>query len=94
MFDEVTRRRIAARVPALWPPGPYALAAAAARAIDAMSGRSRRLASAFVAPDDSAGMRRRAAAMPVRFDARGIAEVVAPSLTTADRVALENAVLL
>ena len=94
MLDEVTRRRIAARLPALWPPGPYALAAAAARAIEAMSGRSRRLASAFVAPDTAAGTRRRAAAMPVRFDAGGIAEVVAPSLTTADRVALENAVLL
>ena len=51
LVDEPSRRRLAARVAALWPPGPYALAAAAAIVIEAMAGRSRRMASCFVAPD-------------------------------------------
>ena len=32
VLDEPTRRRLAARLPSLWPPGPYALASAAANA--------------------------------------------------------------
>src|SRR5438105_2535587 len=45
VLDEPARRRIAARLPALWPPGPYALASAAAHVVEIMSGRSRRIAS-------------------------------------------------
>ena len=41
-IDEPSRRRLAARVAALWPPGPYALASAAATVVEAMAGRSRR----------------------------------------------------
>jgi len=94
LVDVPSRRRISARIARLWPPGPHALAAAAAAAIDAMCGRSRRTISCFVAPDTSAGVRSRAAAMPVRLDWRGIVEVVAPALSVAERVALENATLL
>src|ERR1700730_8722847 len=36
MLDEPARRRIAARVRALWPPGPYALAIATVKTIEAM----------------------------------------------------------
>src|SRR6185503_11446956 len=59
LVDGPTRRRLGARVAALWPPGPYALAAAAAMVIEAVDGRSRRTASCFVAPDSSAGRRTR-----------------------------------
>src|SRR6185369_5061443 len=55
LVDEPTRRRVAARAAALWPPGPYALASAATAAIEAMAGRSRRILSCFVGPDTSAG---------------------------------------
>src|SRR3954469_4204295 len=55
LVDEPSRRRLEARVTALWPTGPYALAAAATSVVEAMAGRSRRVASCFVAPDLSAG---------------------------------------
>ncbi len=92
-LDEPTRRRISARVPALWPPGAYALANAAAGVVEAVNGRSRRGAICFVAPDDSSGVRARAAALPVRLGPAGIVEVVVPRLNAHDRVALENAML-
>ena len=52
------------------------------------------ITSCFVAPDDSSGRRTRAAALPVRLDAGGLAAVVLPELNARDRVALENAMLL
>jgi malate dehydrogenase len=90
-LDEPTRRRLGARVAALWPPGPYALASAATLVVEVMAGRSRRIASCFVAPDVSAGVRTRTSAMPVRLSASGLFEVVVPPLSAIDRVALDNA---
>jgi malate dehydrogenase len=94
LVDEPTRRRLASRVAALWPPGPYALASAATAAIDAIAGRSRRILSCFVGPDTSAGTRTRTAALPVRLHASGIRDVIAPALTVVERVALDNAMAL
>ena len=71
LLDEPTRRRLAGRVPALWPPGPTALAAAAVKAVEAVVGRSRGLVSCFVAPDDSLGRTVRASAMTVQSGERG-----------------------
>jgi malate/lactate dehydrogenase len=81
-------------IAALWPPGPYALAAGAAKAAGAMFGRTRAVVSCFVAPDDSAGARRRTAAVPARLNLHGIERVVCPELNGVDRVALDNATLL
>jgi ribonucleotide reductase alpha subunit len=78
----------------LWPPGPFALAAAAAKAIAGIDGRSRQLVSCFVAPGPDEGGRMRTAAMPVRLGSGGIAEVVLPTLSVVERVALENAITL
>jgi malate/lactate dehydrogenase len=94
LIDEPSRRRLSARVTALWPPGPYALAAAVTIVVEAMAGRSRRVASCFVAPDDSAGTHTRTGAMPVRLGSAGIVEVVLPSLSAAEQVALDNAMML
>lgn len=94
VLDEPARRRLAGRVAPLWPPGPYALANAAAEAIACISGRSRRIVSCFVAPDDSAGRRTRAAALPVRLGLEGIVKVEVPALSANARVALDNAMLL
>ena len=91
VVDEPSRRRLAARVTALWPPGPYALAAAAAVVVEAMTGRSRRVASCFVAPDCSTGTHTRTGAMPVRLGSAGIVEMVLPSLSAVEQVALDNA---
>jgi len=94
IIDEPARRRIAVRIAALWPPGPYALAAASAKAAAAIFGRSRLVVSCFVAPDDAEGIRKRTVALPVRLNPRGIERVVCPELNRADRVALDNAMLL
>jgi malate dehydrogenase len=94
VLSEPVRRRLDARVAALWPPGPYALASAAAKVIGAMLGGSRRLVTCFVAPDDSAGTRARAAALPVRLGRTGVVDVVVPELSVRERVRLENAMML
>lgn len=93
-LGEPIRRQIAARVPALWPPGPHALAAAAAKAIAGVAGRGRQMVSCFVGPDTASGTRTRATALPVRLDRSGIAGVVMPALSVVERVALDNAMLV
>jgi len=94
VLDEPTLRRLSTQVAPLWPPGPHVLAHAAAEAIAAVCGVSRRAISCFVAPDDSAGRRTRAVALPVRLAVAGITSVVQPTLSAAARVALDNAMLL
>ena len=97
LVDEPSRRRLAARVGALWPPGPYALAAAAVMVVEGMTGRTRRIASCFVAPDAAApeaGTHSRTGAMPVRLGPAGIVDVILPSLSAVEKVALDNAMQL
>jgi malate dehydrogenase len=93
-LDEPTRRRLTERLPRLWPPGPYGLAAAAARVIEGFAGRSRAVLSCFVAPDDRLGKKMRTAAIPVRLDSGSIVETELPALSVRDRIALDNAVRL
>ena len=78
----------------LWPPGSYALASAAAAVVEAMAGRSRRTACCFVVNDVGSGTRARAAALPVRVDAAGIREIIQPTLSVVEQVALDNAMML
>jgi malate dehydrogenase len=94
LVDEPSRRRLQARILALWPTAPYALAAAATCTVEAMAGRSRRLVSCFVAPDFATGTHTRTGAMPVRLGPAGIVEVVVPSLSAVEQVALDNALML
>ena len=94
LVDEPARRRLAARVTALWPPGPHALATAATLVVELMAGRSRRIASCFVAPDTSSGTRTRTAALPVRLGASGIVDVLTPVLSVVEQIALDNAMML
>ena len=91
VLGEPGRRRIAARLPALWPPGPYAMAAAAVKAVQSILGTSRQRCTCFVGADRSSGVRTRAAALPVRLGMSGIEEVVLPELSVRERVALDNA---
>lgn len=94
LLGEPARRRLSARLPALWPPGPHALAHAACKAIESATGRSRQLATCFVAPEGAAIHRTKTAALPVRLGPSGIEAVVLPSLSVAEQVALDNAVML
>jgi malate/lactate dehydrogenase len=93
-LGEPMRRRLAARVGPLWPPGPYALAVAAVKAITGITGKTRGLVSGFVAPDDGSGRRSRVVALPVRLGSTGIVAVETPPLNSHDRVALDNAMML
>jgi malate dehydrogenase len=94
LLDLRARRRLEERVAALWPPGPVTLAGAAACAIAAIVGRSRRTLSCFVAPDDTMGRRRRASAVPVKLGPAGLVAAEVPALSGRDAVALDNATLL
>ena len=91
VLAEPERRRLAARIAASWPPGAYALACAAVSAIEVMAGRTRRTLTCFVGPDTTMGTRTQTAALPVRLSGHGIAEVLLPELSAAERVALEGA---
>jgi malate/lactate dehydrogenase len=94
LLTEPARRRLDGRVAGLWPPGPYALASAAARVIDTLLRGSPRLLTCFVAPDDTSGVRARAAALPVRLGPGGVVDVAMPELSVRERIRLDNAMLL
>jgi malate dehydrogenase len=94
VLDEPSRRRLSAQIGPLWPPGPHALAHAACCAIAALCGVSKRTLSCFVSPDDSAGRRSRAVALPIRLGASGIVRVEQPTLSVAAQNALDSAALL
>jgi malate dehydrogenase len=82
--------RLEARIARLWPPGPYALASAAARIVRTALTRSPRVHAALVAVTRDEGMAGRAAMMPVMLDPKGIAALVPPALSTRDRVRFET----
>ena len=81
---------ISARLPGLWPPGPIALASAAARVAEALAAGSRRRFVAFVAVDDSPGTPA-VAAMPIELEPRGVRRVLDPQLSRQERTVLETA---
>lgn len=82
--------RVSARLPRLWPPGPYALASAAARVCEAIVSGSRRRCSCFVALAGEFGVAATAAA-PVVLGPRGIEIIVRPPLSVQEEVLLGNA---
>jgi malate dehydrogenase len=84
---------LSARLPRLWPPGPFALAAAAARAVEAIVHGSRRAHTCFVSIEQPP-YRGAVVAMPVRLGAGGIERVVQPALTRQERTSLENGLAL
>jgi malate dehydrogenase len=82
---------LTARIPGLWPPGPYALAAAAARAAEAIVNGSRRRYSCFVVMD-AGPVRAAVCSMPVQLGRPGVVQIVEPALTRQERTMMENAV--
>ena len=79
------------RLPSLWPPGPYALASAASRVVEALLGRSRRRFSCFVVLERGA-RRASVAAMPVELGLEGVVRVIEPNLSRQEQTLLENAI--
>lgn len=84
--------RLDARIARLWPPGPYALASAATRMIHTAITRTPRIHAALVAVGRDEGTPGRSAMMPVTLHPAGLASLVAPSLSTRDRVRFETLV--
>ena len=82
--------RLEARIARLWPPGSYALAAAAARLVQTALTRSVRVHAAQVALTRDEGILGRSATMPVTLHPAGIATLVPPSLSARDRVRFET----
>jgi malate dehydrogenase len=91
VLREPAIRRLAARIAPLWPPGPQALAAAAARAVACIAGVRRHPVCCFVVRSLSAADQR-AVAVPARLGRAGVIAADLPALSPADRVAFDNAV--
>ncbi len=83
--------RARARTPRLWPPGPYALAAAAARVVAGLVDRIARVPACFVVSDGELDAPGRALAVPVQIDVGGIARIVEPALSSSERVRIRTA---
>jgi len=82
------------RLPALWPPGPQALASAAARVAVAVAAGSRRLFPCWVGLEDPPAARGRVAAVPVELGPQGIIRLVPPAMSPHERVLVDNALRL
>jgi malate dehydrogenase len=82
--------RLDARIARLWPPGPYALAGAAAILVRTALTRTPRVHTALVAVTRDEGLPGRSAMMPVTLGPGGIAALVPPALSARDRVRFET----
>lgn len=83
--------RLDARLPRLWPPGPYALASAATRLLSTAARRTHHTVTAFVhvaGGDDASG---RVGMWPVHVSPAGVSNVLSPTLSARNRVRLESA---
>jgi malate dehydrogenase len=82
--------RLGARLRHAWPPGPYALASAAARVAEAIVARRREALTCLVYLDGEFHTRGEVAALPVRLGPTGVVHIVDPALSAQERVAIEN----
>jgi malate dehydrogenase len=83
--------RLDGRLAKLWPPGPFTLASAAARAIESALSRVPRTVGAFVSVTRGEGALGRVGMLPVLLTIQGIDIVLAPVLSSRDQVRLETA---
>jgi malate/lactate dehydrogenase len=91
VLSQVQMTRLEARAARLWPPGPYALGAAAARVTEAILHSSRRSFSVLTELGGEFGVRNRVGALPALLASSGIVHTRAPALSTRERVLLETA---
>jgi malate dehydrogenase len=82
--------RVEARMKGLWPPGPATLGTAAAMFGEAVALGSSRLFSAFVSLDRDNGTKAPVCAWPVTIGPGGLERVTTPSLTSRDRVVIDE----
>jgi len=82
--------RIEARAAKLWPPGAYALGAAAAQLTEAILGSSRRTSHVLTILNGEFGVRDRLGAVPAILGSHGIDQIRVPPLNTRERVQLDT----
>ena len=90
VLSQVQITRIEGRAARLWPPGPYTLGAAAARATEAVVTSGRERLSVLTLLGGEFGVRNRIGAVPVLLNRHGIADVRVPTLNTRERVLIET----
>jgi malate dehydrogenase len=83
--------RVEARLPRLWPPGPYTLGLAAADVVDAIVRSSRRPRCVTAVLDGEFGARGQLGAVPAFLGPSGIERTAVPALNTRERVQVETA---
>jgi malate dehydrogenase len=91
VLSQVQLVRIEARAARLWPPGPYALGAAAARIAGAILSSSRQSFSVLMQLGGEFGVKGRAAALPARLGVHGVVETRVPELDVRQQVRLQVA---
>ena len=91
VLSQVQLGRIEARAGRLWPPGPYALGAAAAAIVAAILSSSRESFSVLTQLGGEFGVKGRVGALPARLGPGGIVETRVPALDTRQRVQLQVA---
>ena len=93
LTDRVPPHRLLAlshALPRFWPPGPYAIASATARAVEALIDGSRHLLQASTVVGNPIGPRGRAIMLPLRLGRSRVLDVAAPSLSAAERTDVVN----
>ena len=91
VLTQVQLTRVEARVARLWPPGPFALGAAAARVTEAIIGSSRRGFCVLTVLDGEFGVKGRVGTLPAVLSTSGIVQTRVPTLNTRERVRVETA---
>jgi malate dehydrogenase len=91
VLTQVQLTRIEARVARLWPPGPFALGAAAATIAEAIIGSSRRAFCVLTVLGGEFGVRGRVGTLPAVLSTSGIVQTRVPTLNTRERVRVESA---
>ena len=81
---------LTARLSALWPPAPYALASAAARVAEALAHGSRHRYTCFAAVDIADVGRNVIAAVPVEIRKGGLVRTLTPALSRREWTLFEN----
>jgi len=81
---------LSAKLPALWPPAPYALGSAGARVAEALALGSRRRYTCFAAIDIDGAGRGPVAAVPVEFVRGGVGKTLEPVLSRHERTMFDN----
>jgi malate dehydrogenase len=88
---QVQLRRLEARAARLWPPGPYALGAAAAQVVEGLLDAVHRSFNVLTILQGEFGVRDQVAAVPVLLAPHGIVNIRTPLLNRREQVQLDTA---